>query len=54
MEGLIIEMNQSSCYDMIEQYCADTLNQLSVLQKQRYFLFYTFISHLSLFVFGGE
>ncbi|KAJ3699024.1 hypothetical protein LUZ61_002729 [Rhynchospora tenuis] len=35
MEALIIEINQSSCYDMIEQYCADILSQLPVIQKQR-------------------
>ncbi|KAJ4816443.1 Regulator of Vps4 activity in the MVB pathway protein [Rhynchospora pubera] len=35
MEALIMEINQSSCYDMIEQYCADILNQLPVLQKER-------------------
>jgi hypothetical protein len=39
MEALIDIINLSSCYDMIEQYCADILNQLSALQKQRYFLF---------------
>ncbi|XP_062218248.1 uncharacterized protein LOC133918399 [Phragmites australis] len=34
MEGLIIEMNQSSCYDMIEQYCEYIVKQLNNLQKE--------------------
>lgn len=33
-EGLIIEMNQASCYDMIEQYCEYIVKQLNNLQKQ--------------------
>uniref|UniRef100_A0A453NEQ5 Uncharacterized protein n=1 Tax=Aegilops tauschii subsp. strangulata TaxID=200361 RepID=A0A453NEQ5_AEGTS len=36
MEGLIVEMNQASCYDMIEQYCDYIGKQLNNLQKQRY------------------
>ena len=36
MDELIVDMNQVSCYDMIEQYCADTVKQLNHLQKQRY------------------
>lgn len=36
MEGLIVEMNQASCYDMIEQYCECIVKQLNNLQKQRY------------------
>ncbi|KAJ3695456.1 hypothetical protein LUZ60_000833 [Juncus effusus] len=35
METLIMEMNQESCYNMIEQYCEDILNQLKVIEKQR-------------------
>lgn len=34
MEGLIAEMNQASCYDMIEQYCKYIVKQLNNLQKQ--------------------
>ncbi|KQJ93421.1 uncharacterized protein LOC100836034 [Brachypodium distachyon] len=34
MEGLIVEMNQASCYDMIEQYCECIVKQLNNLQKQ--------------------
>lgn len=54
MEALIVEINLSSCYDMIEQYCADILNQLSALQKQRYFLFYTYISLLKVSLYLVE
>ncbi|XP_072979559.1 uncharacterized protein [Typha angustifolia] len=35
IEALIIEINQASCYDMIEQFCECILKQLSSLQKQR-------------------
>jgi hypothetical protein len=35
MEGLIVEMNQASCYDMIEQYCEYIVKQLNNLQKER-------------------
>ncbi|KAL6888697.1 hypothetical protein ACP4OV_009723 [Aristida adscensionis] len=34
MEGLIVEMNQASCFDMIEQYCEFIVKQLNVLQKE--------------------
>jgi hypothetical protein len=34
MEGLIVEMNQASCYDMIEQYCEYIVKQLNNLQKE--------------------
>ncbi|XP_006646904.1 uncharacterized protein LOC102716841 [Oryza brachyantha] len=34
MEALIVEMNQASCYDMIEQYCEYLVKQLNNLQKQ--------------------
>ncbi|XP_077216504.1 uncharacterized protein LOC143851069 [Tasmannia lanceolata] len=34
-EGLLIEMNLSSCYDLIEQFCGCILEQLSSMQKQR-------------------
>ncbi|KAF0906524.1 hypothetical protein E2562_011505 [Oryza meyeriana var. granulata] len=34
MEALIVEMNQASCYDMIEQYCEYIVKQLNNLQKQ--------------------
>ncbi|KAL5208365.1 hypothetical protein ABZP36_032800 [Zizania latifolia] len=34
MEGLIVEMNQASCYDMIEQYCEYIVKQLNNMQKQ--------------------
>jgi hypothetical protein len=36
MEGLTVDMNKVSCYDMIEQYCVDTMKQVNNLQKQRY------------------
>ena len=36
MDELIVDMKQVSCYDIIEQYCADTVKQLNHLQKQRY------------------
>ncbi|KAF0904537.1 hypothetical protein E2562_035434 [Oryza meyeriana var. granulata] len=35
MDGLIIEMNHASCYDMIEQFCEYIGKQLNILQKQR-------------------
>ncbi|KAF2928181.1 uncharacterized protein [Oryza sativa Japonica Group] len=34
MDGLIIEMNHASCYDMIEQFCEYIGKQLNSLQKQ--------------------
>ncbi|WVZ77822.1 hypothetical protein U9M48_025643 [Paspalum notatum var. saurae] len=34
MEGLIVEMNLASCYDMIEQYCEYIVKQLNNLQKE--------------------
>jgi hypothetical protein len=37
MEGLTVD-NKVSCYDMIEQYCVNTMKQLNNLQKQRYAL----------------
>ncbi|XP_006656403.1 uncharacterized protein LOC102718747 [Oryza brachyantha] len=35
MDGLLIEMNHASCYDMIEQFCEYIGKQLNSLQKQR-------------------
>jgi hypothetical protein len=35
MDGLIVELNHSSCYDMIEQFCDEIQKQLGGLQKQR-------------------
>jgi hypothetical protein len=35
-EGLTVDMNKVSCYDMIEEYCVDTMKQLNNPQKQRY------------------
>jgi hypothetical protein len=35
MEGLIVEMNQASCYDMIEMYCEFIVKWLKSLQKER-------------------
>uniref|UniRef100_A0A0D9WTF1 Regulator of Vps4 activity in the MVB pathway protein n=1 Tax=Leersia perrieri TaxID=77586 RepID=A0A0D9WTF1_9ORYZ len=35
MDGLIVEMNHASCYDMIEQFCEYIGKQLNSLQKQR-------------------
>ncbi|KAL5225253.1 hypothetical protein ABZP36_011892, partial [Zizania latifolia] len=35
MDGLIIEMNHASCYDIIEQFCEYIGKQLNNLQKQR-------------------
>ncbi|KAF6176314.1 hypothetical protein GIB67_011103 [Kingdonia uniflora] len=34
-EGLIIELNLSSCYDSVEQFCGCIPRHLSVMQKQR-------------------
>lgn len=34
MEGLIVEMNQASCYDMIEQYCEHIVKLLNHMQKE--------------------
>ncbi|XP_043700342.1 uncharacterized protein LOC122651072 [Telopea speciosissima] len=34
-EGLLVEMNLSSCYDLVEQSCDCILKQISVMQKQR-------------------
>ncbi|KAG0470626.1 hypothetical protein HPP92_017326 [Vanilla planifolia] len=35
MDGLIVEINLASCYDMIEQYCGCILENLSRLRKDR-------------------
>ncbi len=35
MDGLIIEINHVSCYDMIEQFCEYIGKQLNSLQKPR-------------------
>nr|CAD1827730.1 unnamed protein product [Ananas comosus var. bracteatus] len=35
IDALIVEINQASCYDMIEQFCEDILKQLQCLRKQR-------------------
>jgi hypothetical protein len=35
MDGLIVELNHSSCYDMIEQFCDEIQKQLGSLQKHR-------------------
>ncbi|KAK3134411.1 hypothetical protein QOZ80_6AG0548810 [Eleusine coracana subsp. coracana] len=35
MDGLIVELNHSACYDMIEQFCDEIGKQLGSLQKQR-------------------
>lgn len=37
IDALISEINQSSCYEMIEQFCDLILNQLPSLRKKRYF-----------------
>ncbi|KAJ4952341.1 hypothetical protein NE237_029173 [Protea cynaroides] len=34
-EGLHVELNLSSCYDLVEQFCLCILKQISVMQKQR-------------------
>ena len=36
MDELIVELNQASNYDVIEQYCEYIGKQLNSLQKQRY------------------
>jgi hypothetical protein len=36
MKELIVEMNQVSNYDVIEQYCEYIARQLDDLEKQRY------------------
>jgi hypothetical protein len=36
MKELILEMNQVSNYDVIEQYCEYIARQLDDLEKQRY------------------
>ncbi|KAJ8624212.1 hypothetical protein MRB53_032742 [Persea americana] len=33
-EGLIVEMNLSSCYDLVDQFCGSMLGQLSSMQKE--------------------
>ncbi|KAK9281429.1 hypothetical protein L1049_004331 [Liquidambar formosana] len=33
-EGLLIELNRSSCYELIEQFCGCISNHLSVMDKQ--------------------
>ncbi len=33
MDGLIVELNHSSCYDMIQQFCDEIQKQLGSLQK---------------------
>uniref|UniRef100_K3Y246 IST1-like protein n=1 Tax=Setaria italica TaxID=4555 RepID=K3Y246_SETIT len=35
MDGLIVELNHASCYDMIEEFCDSIGKQLGSLQKQR-------------------
>ncbi|XP_020589017.1 uncharacterized protein LOC110030583 [Phalaenopsis equestris] len=35
MDALIVEINQSSCYDMIEKYCCCILEHLPAMQKDR-------------------
>lgn len=35
MDGLIVELNHASCYDMIEEFCDFIGKQLGSLQKQR-------------------
>ncbi|CAN6200715.1 unnamed protein product [Urochloa humidicola] len=35
MDGLIVELNHASCYDMIEEFCDYIGKQLGSLQKQR-------------------
>jgi hypothetical protein len=35
MDGLIVELNHASCYDMIEGFCDYIGKQLGSLQKQR-------------------
>lgn len=35
-EGLLIELNMSSCYDFVEQFCECISNNLSAMDKQRY------------------
>ncbi|KAL5576423.1 hypothetical protein UlMin_018122 [Ulmus minor] len=34
-EGLLVEQNMTSCYDLIEHYCGCILSNLSLMQKQR-------------------
>ncbi|KAF8400778.1 hypothetical protein HHK36_014080 [Tetracentron sinense] len=34
-QGLIIELNHSSCYDFVEQFCGCISKHLSIMQKQR-------------------
>ncbi|KAJ4958606.1 hypothetical protein NE237_025717 [Protea cynaroides] len=34
-EGLLVELNLSSCYDLVEQFCDCILKEISVMQKQR-------------------
>ncbi|KAG1363181.1 hypothetical protein COCNU_11G000080 [Cocos nucifera] len=36
MDALIVEINHTHCYDMIEQCCESILKQLPTLQKQRF------------------
>ena len=36
MDELIVELNQASNYDVIEQYCEYIGKQLNSLQKQKY------------------
>lgn len=34
-EGLLVELNLSRCYDLLEQYCGHISNNLSVMYKQK-------------------
>ncbi|KAA8540420.1 hypothetical protein F0562_024661 [Nyssa sinensis] len=34
-EGLVVELNLSSCYDFVEQFCGSISNHLSMMNKQR-------------------
>lgn len=35
MDGLMVELNHATCYDMIEEFCDYIGKQLGSLQKQR-------------------
>ncbi|XP_059643107.1 uncharacterized protein LOC132284977 isoform X2 [Cornus florida] len=35
VEGLLLELNMSSCYDFVENFCGCILNHLSLMNKQR-------------------
>lgn len=41
--GLLMEQKRTACYDFIEQFCECISKNLSVMQKQRYFVMLEYV-----------